>query len=83
MHMRDDRHGTTVRPRIASWSVTLSQTAGRVGPVERLIDRQQMRKVLAARVHELVYPRSPNLSVRGCFDRKRRMLNVSSPVRDP
>src|SRR4029453_1106032 len=60
VQMRDDWHRTTVRLGIVPRHIALRQAARWIGPMKRLIDRQQMRQEPAATVDQLIQP--------GCAD---------------
>ena len=74
MHVRDDRHRARVGARGRRErrpAVTVIGAAGRVRPVQRRIDRQQMRQERPVRVHQLVDPLDPHRPVPHRLDRER------------
>jgi hypothetical protein len=69
--------GRRVEPRSG---VATRQSAGRVCPVERRVDREKMRQVVLVRVHELVDPPDPDRPVPACLDRERWSVMEQEPA---
>ena len=84
VHVGDHGHRAGVRSRgldEARPGVASRETAGRVGPVQRRVHRQQVRPELAAGVLEVVDPLDPHRPARLCLDgQRRRVVQQQPPV---
>ncbi len=70
MQVRHDRYRPRVPGRIGAVRVRSVRTAGGIGPVQSLVDRQQMRQVVPVRVHEPVDPLDPHRLAPAGLDRE-------------
>ena len=69
-----DRHRAAVRVVVAAMPIAAVDAAGRVGPVERLVDRKQVRPEAAVRLHELVDPLDAHWPTPRRLDREGRIV---------
>jgi hypothetical protein len=83
VHVGDDRHRTGVRTRGFGERgpvISPSCSAGRVRPVQCLVDRQQVRQVVPVRVDQLVDPLDPDRPVPLGLDRERGCMMKQDPL---
>ena len=70
----DDRHWAAVWTVVGAVPVAPADPTGRVRPVERLVDQEQVRPEAAVRPHELVDPLDPHGLAPRRLDRERRIV---------
>ena len=80
MQVGDDRHRPHVRGRVNRFRVGAAGPAGRIRPMQRLVDRQQMPKVVAVRVDELIHPLDADRRRPLRLDRESRVVEACRVV---
>ncbi len=79
----DDRHRPSVGVLVAAVPVAALRATGRVGPVKRLVDRQQVRPEVAVRLDEVVDPLDAHRPPPRGLDRERRVVERLGVVDRP
>ena len=74
VHVRHDRHGPGVGHPVHPVRVGAARAAGRVGPVQRLVDGEEVRQVVTALVHQAVDPLHAHRPVLLGLDRQGRVV---------
>ena len=80
VEVRHDRHRPRVGRVVAAVPVATAGASGRVGPVKRLVDRQQVRSELAVWLDQLVYPLDPHWLAPPRLDRESRVVERSGVI---